>query len=563
MLQSKKYIAGRPIEVRVLTALKTGKRHTLTHAGEELVTLLLQACEDADAQIAAEATTLLGELQNQIAIDILCQEWAIVRSERLSEALLRGQYVATSYSLEVRVLTALKTGKRQSISHDGAEIVMPLLQACDDPDQKIATEATILLGELQDQQAINVLCKEWTKTRPKRLAQALQRGQYVVSSPIEVRVLVALKLGQRQIIKSEEASNFTLLLQACKDADVQIADEATALLGELQNQETIDTLCKEWVKTRSTHLTEALQRGRYVASSSLEVAVLTALKSERLDKIPEGGAVLFTLLLQASKDKDATIAAQAQLALQQLKHPEARETLCQLLIEQDEPIALKAAIASGYTPHKPSQRALFYFLTEQWDEYNALDFERTLLETAYRTEDEQLRSRITQKAQQAGRLEFMDILIGGVQKQRLREMTDSEWKTAISVLENGKHWQAMWELAQTAPAIWSVQLLQQLKRVRWLPKQDEEQVEFTKLAHLARKCASQPLQLEGLANAQALYNLSHTPIGQMSQENKIWVQVNVESDEFTIIERRWLKFLLALIRSQQRFDIEIEEVHYL
>jgi hypothetical protein len=575
------YVAASPIEVRVLTALKTRKRQIIVNDEVEIVATLLQACEDVDSQIAAEATALLGELQNQQAIDVLCREWAKTRTEKLTGALQRRQYVAAS-PIEVRVLTALKTGKRQIIARNGAEMVAPLLQACEDADSKIATEATALLGELQNQQAINVLCQEWAKTRSIRLTEVLLRGQYVAASPTEVKVLTALKTGQRQIITNDEEVKFIVpLLQACEDADSQIAAEATALLGKLQNQRAIDALCQEWEKNRSARLTQALQQGRYVATYPAEVRVLTALKSERLEAITGGGAELVEQLLQASRDKDPDIADRGQLALQQLKNPEAQESLCQLLIEQDHQIALKVAVAAQYAPRDPNQRALFYFLTEQWDKYESLDFEHTMLETAYKVGGERVRKRITDKARQAGRIELVRILVGGLERPRLGELTDAEWETTLAVLSSGEHWKEMWGLAQTAPAVWTLQLLQRLKQVKWVPKQDEERTVFVELQKLAQNCVGEaPKSGELGSDRTMLSNLIRLPVGQMSLEDMAWVQARCPSElelnrrsrlaklgvklpssliEISDAELSWLKFLQALINLRRRFDIEVED----
>src|SRR5262245_45803175 len=47
----------------------------------------------------------------------------------------------------------------------------------------------------------------------------------------------------------------------------------------------------------------------------------------------------------------------------------AREALCRLVIHHDDPHARKIVLAAGYVPHEESNRALFYFLTERWEEY--------------------------------------------------------------------------------------------------------------------------------------------------------------------------------------------------
>jgi hypothetical protein len=50
--------------------------------------------------------------------------------------------------------------------------------------------------------------------------------------------------------------------------------------------------------------------------------------------------------------------------------------------------------AARYAPRNSVQRALFYFLTGRWEEYESLDFDHAFLRTAYETGGEQLRGRI-------------------------------------------------------------------------------------------------------------------------------------------------------------------------
>ncbi len=576
------YVAASPVEVRVLTALKTGNWQKIANDGAEIVAPLIQACEDADNLIATEANALLGELGNQKAIDVLCQEWAKTRAVWLTQALQQCGYIADSPT-EVRVLTALKNKKREIITYNQVKTISPLLQACDDADSQIAAEATAILGELRNQQAIDVLCQKWERTRSKHLTEALLQGRYIASIPAKVRVLTALKTGQRQILCSEEANIINLLLQACLDRDSQIATEANKLLGELQNQQAIDVLCQEWEKTRSKHLTTALLQGRYIASSPAKVRVLTALKNEKLEAITKDGVEVVELLLQASKDNDPDISDRSILALQQLKNSEAQEFLCRLAIEQDHQIARHVTVAAQYIPRDPNQRALFYFLTEQWEKYEGLDFEHTMLETAYKLGDEQLHKRITEKARQAGRIELARILLGGVQGQRLEEMTDTEWETTIAVLGNGKHWEEMWRLVGKVSAVKTKQLLQQLEAVKWFPSLEDEKTLFIKLVELAHNCVAEiPTLEESLNNNNNLFFLCHLLVGQMSREDISWVQtrfsissnssrslrladlgVNLRNTEnFEEIyddDLNWLKFLQALINLRRRFDIEVED----
>ena len=144
-------------------------------------------------------------------------------------------------------------------------------------------------------------------------------------------------------------------------------------------------------------------------------------------------------------------------------------------------------VACQYMSRDLKHRALFLFLTEQWDKYESLDFEHILLQTEYELGDEPLRQRIAQKIRQAGRAEWVAIIAGGDKKKRLREMTHDEWETALEILNSRQKWEEMWELAQAAPPIWSVRLLHQLKDAGWVPK-----TEYVELVQMGQKCVADP-----------------------------------------------------------------------
>jgi hypothetical protein len=163
----------------------------------------------------------------------------------------------------------------------------------------------------------------------------------------------------------------------------------------------------------------------------------------------------------------------------------AKEALCRLVMAYDEPRAREIVTAQGYLPHNESHRALFFFLTNQWAAYEALDFDHRLLREAYDTADAGLRRRIAAQARQAGRVEWVDMVSGGKQGRRLGRMTEAEWRTALSVLEENQRYAELWRLAQEAPPRWSAPILRLLKRVRWQPR-PEERAGFEELARLAK-----------------------------------------------------------------------------
>jgi WD40 repeat protein len=211
-----------------------------------------------------------------------------------------------------------------------------------------------------------------------------------------------------------------------------------------------------------------------------------ALKTLAEDGSAEAMRVLADTVVQADEEALAATALESLRQLAARDNVAAREALCRLVIHHDEPGARQIVSAAGYVPHEESNRALYYFLTEQWNAYESLDFDHRLLRQAYDAGDERLRSRVAAKARQAGRVEWVEMVAGGKQGRRLGVMTDAEWQIALTVLHSRKRWQELWRLAQEAPPTWSAKILRRLKRARW-PVQEQDRAGFAELARLASK----------------------------------------------------------------------------
>jgi WD40 repeat protein len=185
-----------------------------------------------------------------------------------------------------------------------------------------------------------------------------------------------------------------------------------------------------------------------------------------------------------SDDADVRAAALDALGRLARRKVAAREALCRLVLEHDHTQAAELACAAGYAPRHPQRRALFYFLTSQWEQYEQLDFDSRLLRAAYQTAAEPLRARIRRQARQAGRVEWVDAVAGGRQGRPVAEMTAAEWETALTMLADSHRWDEIWELAKEAPPRWSAHLVQRLREEHWSPD-GPEQAWYEELLRLA------------------------------------------------------------------------------
>ncbi len=268
-------------------------------------------------------------------------------------------------------------------------------------------------------------------------------------------------------------------------------------LGHIEKQSSINAICKIWANTRNKDLEKLLFKEKWVASTPANIKVLSALKTKQLKFITNGGEEIIEPLLNALKDRDSDIANQASKCAIILDKPEYQESLYRLVTEQNHPIARQVVVNGQYLPKDSIQKALFYFMTEQWDKYERLDFDQTLLKKAYELANELLRKRITEKLKQRGRVEWLKIISSGSHEKGLEAMTNAEWKTTLTVLNSNKQWESMWQLSQKAPVVWSKQLLHKLKQQAWLPEAEQEQLGFEKLIEFAQNCLNEKPPLTG------------------------------------------------------------------
>jgi WD40 repeat protein len=152
----------------------------------------------------------------------------------------------------------------------------------------------------------------------------------------------------------------------------------------------------------------------------------------------------------------------------------AREAICQLFIDYEFLPARALAISQGYVPAAAVQAALFYFLAEQWQIYEYLDFNQSLLASAYEAAGENLRKRILYLSRYSGHTEWMSGLSTSSRQRWLWDLNDADWDLAIRNLSASGHFDDLWRLAQMASPVWSAAIIALLSMTNWAPASYEE-----------------------------------------------------------------------------------------
>jgi dipeptidyl aminopeptidase/acylaminoacyl peptidase len=158
--------------------LRRSAAQALAHDGSaEAIRVLAEAIVNHfDFAVRRLSATALHGLTSADAINAASAVWQETRHEALAAILCARAWQATS-PLDLQVLTALKTGRRQDLLKLGAEIIEPIAQACADSDPTIAAQAATLLGELEDPVHIDALCDLIARSEHSKLRKmAVEKG---------------------------------------------------------------------------------------------------------------------------------------------------------------------------------------------------------------------------------------------------------------------------------------------------------------------------------------------------------------------------------------------------
>jgi WD40 repeat protein len=261
-------------------------------------------------------------------------------------------------------------------------------------------------------------------------------------------------------------------------------DLALAALEDLTDQESIDAVCCVWAVTRNNDLATNLMKHEWIASEPLGLKVLTALKVGNFNRVNKRGIDVLEPLARSCEDEDPVISSRARQILPRLLDDDLEEALCRLIIERDYDFARDLAVGFEFAPKDEHQRALYFFMTEQWAKYDLLDFDRQLLRSCYRTEPS-LQSRIREKLRASGRVDFLPALVGEDIRDHVSALDTSEIDLIFHTYISNQEWDSLWKLALEVPFIWSMRIIRELEKRKWQPVRTDVQNTFQELTALA------------------------------------------------------------------------------
>lgn len=224
--------------------------------------------------------------------------------------------------------------------------------------------------------------------------------------------------------------------------------------------------------------------------------------------------------------------ARSRLALLAHSLLPAQEALCQLFLRFDDQLSGTLARENGYLPSNPSDRALFFFLCGDWNRYNQIDFNRSLLLSSYISGEKNLRRRLITFSRQTGQVDWLQAIEHSSETRLIEDLSSSDWEIAISRLNQTARYVELWQLAQAAPPFWSARIMTLLSDAGWFPEETFEKESFLSLASLAAACKNLPLEMRSVMQNQfsegSIISLAidpqqkHLAIGSDKQSIAIW-----------------------------------------
>lgn len=293
-----------------------------------------------------------------------------------------------------------------------------------------------------------------------------------------LRAGAARELAQRAAGGSRESVRCLAYTLSTND-DPRVKAIAGDALRSLDRPTTVDAFCSSWFATRAEPLAAILVEKQYVAANPLKLKTATALKAGRIGILADLGEDVIEHLIAGCGDTDETIARRSRLTLGALRNRGAVEAFCKHLLSDPRAELVRIAARAGYAPRDEARRALFYFVTEQWEAYESLDFQeaRPLLRRGYTEASEAARRSFLRVARRSGRSSVVSAaLVNKGKRLRVQDMSPAEWETVVSGLKLERKWKELWRLCLLAPVPLAADIILSLRDRSWGPQEHDREL---------------------------------------------------------------------------------------
>jgi WD40 repeat protein len=272
-----------------------------------------------------------------------------------------------------------------------------------------------------------------------------------------------------------------LLAKSLTSPDQQVCTIAQEAIRNISGKYWFNAVWEEWDDTRGKQLTDLLKDINRPASGPPQLHLISLLQLGLTEAAEKINADLLPILLKALRDRSEIIRQNAWKTLLCLKRAETQEAICQYIIDTEDDQAKGIASSAGYLPLTMEKRALYFFITEQWDRYENIDFDQRLMRVVYEVSTPELRQRIARKLQKAGRTGYISIMTGVDYHSPDADISQNEALSLIGLLSSNQEYTKLWDLVFELAAPQSLEIIKILVKAGWHPVEDVDRQTFSEL----------------------------------------------------------------------------------
>lgn len=400
-----------------------------------------------------------------ICPDVLWQIWARTHHLLLEELLRFGATPARARgNKETYLFSLLLLGQPIPAQYLDEKRVPFYVRIATENHPILSASARKALGQLKRETAVNTLAGLWRQGQYPWLIEIIKEAGYIATEPLQNRIACALIQGQPNLILQMGAESIAPLFDFLFDP--VLGDAAEFCMRNLSHPAAITEFCALWKKDRNPNLQMIMNDSAYLPQEPSSLRLLCALFNNHpqiAESIPPADV---PYLLEYLEDPDLDIKKRAEQAVLHLTQTESKLAVCQYYLENDNPTVKQVLLSSQYLPEDKSDRALLLFLMGQWNKYDSLDFDQTILRIRYQTASFSLRKRILNLIQASGRSDYLAILTAFTD---FKKFGTGEYELLIRALEANEAWQELFDLALKTPIRTSIRIFEILVTTRWKP----------------------------------------------------------------------------------------------
>lgn len=158
-----------------------------------------------------------------------------------------------------------------------------------------------------------------------------------------------------------------------------------------------------------------------------------------------------------------------------------------LLLRYEDETLMELCVEHHLISSDPSQQALFYFLTGQWEQYYASDSDYRRIRIAYEQKDPVLQRRLITVSRDSGNSAWLREISGSQDNAPHGGSLSDQHLFAASLIEQ-KQWAKLWNVLPNLPLLCMPPVLQALQNNGFQPQSPEEQAFFEELSERIQAC---------------------------------------------------------------------------